>query len=284
MKKTFLAFLATLTLVASMSAQTLTFTAGAAEVALSNVKNQLYHVSELYFQYNSNTEVFSAFTVEGRDLVYKANVSTVTISGLSTAASKIAYLENTHLKCNTAQFNFLVPKDGIAVRYNVSGKATQIFGKYSMGKVPLWSGHADSIKTSSADTNTADRLANLRKIVRGSTPFLVGTDLKAPTIAVGAASGGGATASISGNGLSGEIDIDTGTSTTTTGVLATITLPVACPNKCFVKLQPSSTFGSTQDAKVFVTTTGSTFVLNANGTALTASTADAKWFYFVTCN
>ena len=268
----------------NVSAQTLTLTAGSAEVATSGVKNHLYSISDLYFQYNTNTEVFSAYLVETRDLVYKANISTVTISGLSTAAAKIAWLENTHLKANTEQFNYLLPKDGIAVRYNVSGKSTHIYGRYRNGQTALWSGHADSIKTSATDATTADRLASLRKIVRGGTPMLIGTDIKAPTIAVGAASGTGGTATITGNGLSGEIDIDTGSSTTTTGILATITLPVACPNKCFVKLQPSSTFGSTQDGKVFTTSTSGTFVLNANGTALTASTADAKWFYIITCN
>lgn len=284
MKKNLLMALLAMSIWLNVSAQTLTLTAGSAEVATSGVKNHLYSISDLYFQYNTNTEVFSAYLVETRDLVYKANISTVTISGLSTAAAKIAWLENTHLKANTEQFNYLLPKDGIAVRYNVSGKSTHIYGRYRNGQTALWSGHADSIKTSATDATTADRLASLRKIVRGGTPMLIGTDIKAPTIAVGAASGTGGTATITGNGLSGEIDIDTGSSTTTTGILATITLPVACPNKCFVKLQPSSTFGSTQDGKVFTTSTSGTFVLNANGTALTASTADAKWFYIITCN
>lgn len=284
MKKTLLlAALATFTLM-GLSAQTLTLTANEAEVSNTNIKNHIYHLDDLYFQYNTNTEVFSAFLVEGRELVYKANVSTVSISGLSTAAAKIAWLENTHLKCNEKQFNYLVPKNGIAVRYNVSGKGTDIFGRYSKSNRPIWSGHADSIKTSSADTNTADRLANLRKIVRGSTPMLVGTDLKAPTIAAGAAAGTGPTVSITGNGLSGEIDIDTGSATTTTGVLATVTLPVACPNGCRVVITPSTSFSATMVSRVFVTTTASTFVLNAAGTAITASTADLKFFYTVTCN
>jgi len=285
MKKQLLAIVATLTLLSyGLSAQTLTLTAGSAEIATSGVKNHLYNLNDLYFQYNTNTEVLEARVVETRASVYKANISTVAISGLTTAAQKLAWLENTHLKANTKQFNNLLPKTGIAVRYNVSGKATAIYGRYSESKTPLWEGNIDSIKTAASDNSTSLRLAALRAIVRGATPQLIGNNANVPTIAAGAAAGSGATVAITGNALNGELTINTGSSTTTTGVLATVTLPVACPNKCIVKLQPSSTFGSTQDSKVFTTTTAGTFVLNANGTALTASTADGKWFYTVTCN
>jgi hypothetical protein len=266
-----------------LSAQTLTLTAGSAEIASSNVKNHLYGLSDLYFIYNQNTEIIEARHVETKASVFKSNISNLTISGLTTAAQKLAWIGNTHLKANTAQFNYLLPKNGIAVRYNVSGKSTHLLGRYAKGDVALWSGHVDSIKFAVADSTTALRLAALRKIVRGSTPQLIGNDAAAPTIAAGAAAGSGATASITGNGLSGEIDIDTGSSTTTTGVLATVTLPVACPNGCRVALWGSSSFGATQAAKIFTTGTSSTFVLNAAGTAVTASTADLKYFYTVTC-
>jgi hypothetical protein len=269
---------------AVLTAQTLTITAGSAEVASSGVKNHLYPIEDLYFQYNRNSEIFEARLIETRASVYRANISTVTISGLSTAAQKLAWLENTHLRANTAQFNNLVPRTGIAVRYNVSGKATSLFARYTKDQTPLWTGNADSIKTGVADTTTALRLTALRRIVRGATPILIGNNSNAATIAAGAAAGTGATVSITGNQLNGELTVNTGSSTTTTGVLATVTLPVACPTKCIVKLQPSSSFGSTQDQKVFTTTTAGTFVLNVNGTALTASTNDGKWFYEVTCN
>lgn len=281
-KYTIFTVLLALAFIGPVGAQTLTFTQGNAEVS-SSTKNHLYGIDDLYFSYNRNTEVFEARLAETRESVFKSNISNVTISGLSTAAAKIAWLENTHVKANTAQFNHLLPKNGISVRYNTSGKSTNIHGRFTQGKTPLWAGHADSIKTGATDTTTALRLTALRKIVRGATPRLIGNDANAATIAVGAAAGSGGTATITGNGLSGEIDIDTGSSTTTTGALATVTLPVACPNKCLVTITPSSTFGSTQFGKVFVTTTGNTFVLNANGTALTASTADFKVFYQVTC-
>lgn len=263
------------------SAQTLTITAGSAEVS-GAAKNQLYPLSSLFFNYNTETDKFEAFQTETRDKVYEANISTVTISGQSTAAAKIAWLENTHLKCNNGVYNVLVPKNGVAVRYRSSNKYTEVFPAISEGKKPLFSGHLDSIKTASTDSTSALRLTALRKIVRGATPQLVGNDAKAATIAAGAAAGSSPTVSISGNGLSGEIDIDTGSSTTTTGVIATVTLPAAFPNGCRVVLTPSSAFAATMVARVYVNTTASGFTLNAAGTAVTASTADLKFFYTVT--
>lgn len=263
------------------SAQTLTLTAGSAEVA-GAAKNQLYPLSSLYFSYNTDTDVFEAFEVETRNSVYKANISTVTISGVSTAAGKIAWIENTHVKANTGLYNHLVPKNGIVMRYRSSNKFTEIYGRVSEGKKALWAGHLDSIKTASTDSTSALRLTALRKIVRGATPQLVGNNVNAATIAAGAAAGTSPTVSITGNGLSGEIDIDTGGSTTTTGVIATITLPVAFPNGSRVVITPSTSFAATMVARVFVNSTASAFTLNAAGTAVTASTADLKFFYHVT--
>lgn len=262
------------------SAQTLTLTAHSAEVA-GAAKNQIYPLSALYFAYNTDSDVFEAFEAETRNSVYKANISTVTISGVSTASGKIAWLENTHVKANTGVYNHLVPKDGVAFRYRSSNKYTEVLGRFSDGKKALWAGHLDSIKTASTDSTSAMRLTALRKIVRGATPQLVGNNVQAATIAAGAAAGSSPTVSITGNGLSGEIDIDTGSSTTTTGVIATITLPVAFPNKCIVTIKGSSTFGSTMEGRIFVNTTAGAFTLNANGTAVTASTADMKFFYTV---
>lgn len=262
-------------------AQTFTLTAGSAEVS-GSAKNQLYPISSLYFTYNTDTDLFEAFEVETRNTVYKGAISTVTISGVSSAADKITWIENTHVKCNTGVFSHLVPKDGVAVRYRSSNKGTELFGRISEGKKPLWSGHLDSIKTASTDSTSALRLTALRKIVRGATPQLVGNNTAAPTIAAGAGAGTSPTVSITGNGLSGEIDIDTGSSTPTTGVIATITLPQAYPNGCRVVITPSTSFAATMVARVFVNTTSSTFTLNAAGTAVTASTADLKFFYTVT--
>lgn len=272
---------AMLSLALCASAQTLTLTAGSAEVS-GSAKNQLYPLSSLYFSYHTDSDEFEAFEVETRNTVYKANISTVTISGVSTASGKIAWIENTHVKANTGLYNHLVPKSGIAVRYRSSNKFTELLSTQSEGKKALWGGHLDSIKTASTDSTSALRLTALRKMVRGATPQLVGNNVNAATIAAGAAAGTSPTVSITGNGLSGEIDIDTGGSTTTTGVIATITLPVAYPNGCRVVITPSTSFAATMVARVFVNTTAGAFTLNAAGTAVTASTADLKFFYTVT--
>lgn len=264
-----------------VNAQTLTISGGSAEVS-GAAKNQLYPLSSLFFNYNTSTDKFEAYQAETRSLVYEANISTVTISGLSTAAAKIAHLENTHLKCNSGVYNVLVPKDGIAIRYRSSNKFTELYSAISEGKKALFGGHMDSIKTASTDSTTALRLTALRKIVRGATPYLIGNNSNAATIAAGAAAGTSPTVAITGNGLSGEVDIDTGSSTTTTGVIATVTLPVAYPNGCRVVITPSTSFSATMVARVFVNTTASGFTLNAAGTAVTASTPDLKFFYTVT--
>lgn len=264
----------------SASAQTLTLTAHSAEVS-GAAKNQLYGLNTLYFAYNTDTDLFEAFEVETRNKVYSGAVSTVTISGVSTAAGKIAWIENTHVKCNTGLFNHLVPKDGLLLRYRTSGKAAEIFGRISEGKKALWAGHLDSIKTASTDSTTALRLTALRKIVRGSTPQLVGNNVNAATIAAGAAAGASPTIAVTGNGLSGEITLTTGTTATTTGVLCTVTLPVAFPNGARVSITASDSDAAVHVARVFATTTASTVVLNAAGTALSDAT-QYKWFYTVT--
>lgn len=268
----------------SASAQTLTFTAGLAEVATSTTKNDLYNPDDLYFIYNTSTGGFEARLVETRAVVYAANISTVTISGLSTAASKLTWLENTHVKANSGIYNILVPKDGLAVRYRVSGKRTELSGRYTMNQSSLWNGHLDSVKTASTDTTSALRLAALRKMVRrGTTTNISNSTSGVATIAAGAAAGASPTVTIDGDNLSGEITINTGSSTTTTGIIATITFPVACPNKCYLFLEESGAASALEDNDVSVTTTTSTAVLSASGNALTASTNNFKWFYHRVC-
>lgn len=272
--------LALLFTLSTVQAQTLTLTAGLAEVS-GTAKTNLYPLSTLYFIYNSTTGGFEARDVETRSVVYAASISTVTISGLSTAASKIAWLENTHVKANTRTYSTLVPRTDLAVKYKTSGKGVELSGRFSAGKTPIWYGHIDSVKTGSTDTTTTLRLAALRKAVRGATPTLIGDASKTPTIAAGAAAGSSPTISIAGSALSGEITLNTGSSTTSTGVVATVTLPVAFPNGCDVFLTPSSDVAGPCDSRKFVTTTSSTFVINAITTAWTASTNGIKFRYFV---
>lgn len=274
--------LALLFTLSAVQAQTLTLTAGEAEVT-GTAKTHLYPLGDLYFIYNNTTGGFEARTVEAREVVYAANISTVTISGLSTAASKIAWIENTHVKANTGRYSTLVPHDNLAVRYRTSGKGVDLLSRFSTGKTPVWYGHIDSVKTASTDSTTALRLTALRKMVRGATPLLIGNATKTPTIAAGAAAGASPTVSIAGSALSGEITVNTGSSTTSTGVVATVTLPVACPNGCDVVISPSSDVAGPCAGRQFVTTTASTFVINAITTAWTASTSGIKFKYLVVC-
>jgi hypothetical protein len=260
-------------------AQTLTINAHTAEVT-GTAKTNLYDLQDLYFIYNFSSGGFEAREVDTRNIVYAANISTVTITGASTAAAKITYLERSHLKNNTTIYNVLVPKTGIAIRYKSSDKKTEVLSRFNMSRSPLWQGHIDSVKTAATDTTTALRLTALRRIARSGRSEMINLTNAAPTIAAGAAAGASPTVAISGNGQEGEITVTSGTSTTTTGVIATITLPVTFPNGARVQITPSNDNAGAGIARVFVTATTSTFVLNASGTALTASTA-YKYFYRV---
>ncbi len=266
-------------LAVALSAQTLTINAHTAEVT-GTAKTNLYDLQDLYFVYNWSTGGFEAREVDTRNVVYAANISTVTISGLSTAASKITYLERSHLKSNTATYNVLLPKAGLAIRYKSGDKKTEIVSRFNMSRTPLWYGHIDSVKTASTDTTTALRLTALRRIARNGRGEIINLINGTPTIAAGAAAGTSPTVAITGNGQEGEITVTTGSTPPTTGVIATITLPVTFPTGARVQLTPSNDNAAAGIARVFATGTSSTFILNASGTALSASTA-YKFFYRV---
>ena len=248
-----------------LTAQTLTINAHTAEVS-SSQKNDIYPLEALYFSYNSATGVFTANRVDNRNAVFTSDVTNVTSTGDTTAAMKIATLTGSHLKAIKGTITTLVPKRGVSVLYKSSGKGLEIQAVGASKLPPIWAGHADSVKFSAADSTTTLRLAALRKINAPSGDAV-------PTAAVGAAAGTGSpTVTLVGGAAAGRITLTTGTSPTTTGVLATITLPVKHPTGCFVTLTPADSDAAAHVARVFVTSTTTTFVLNASGTALSAAT------------
>lgn len=249
----------------NLTAQTLTINAHTAEVS-SSQRNDLYPLEALYFTYNSASGVFTASRIDNRNSVFTSDVTNVVSAGDADAAAKIATITGTHLKAVKGTVTTLIPKAGVNALYKSSGKVLELQALGASKVPPIWSGHADSLKFTAADSTTALRLAALRKI---NAP---GGDA-VPTAAVGAAAGTGSpTATLVGGASAGRITLTTGTSPTTTGVLATITLPVKHPTGCFVTLTAGDADAAAHVARVFVTGTTTTFVLNASGTALSAAT------------
>ena len=113
----------------------------------------------------------------------------------------------------------------------------------------------------------------------GSGGKLSGTSGSAPGIAIGAAAGTGAAPSISGSDLRGSVTINV-TSGTATGVLATVTFNVAYASAPFVFLQPANAAAGGRSTQIpFVSSTTTTFTVNANGVAVPDGTY--VWNYFV---
>lgn len=281
MKKQILALLFLFT-AAMAFGQTLTITPTYVESSTSTTRNNFYCLDDVYFIYNTSTGGFEARDADTRQVLYAANISTVTITGTSTAAEKLAYLEYTHVKCVTTGgvYNSFIPKSEVDYLYKASDKKIEL--RSGPDQVPLWYGHVDSVKTSSSASNTSLRLADLRKFRDLGQPTLkaqVGSTGTA-TIAAGAGAGSSPTIAISGGGLTGEITLTSGSSPTTTGVIATITLPVTFPTGCRVLLFPSNDNAAAHIARVYATGTTTTAVITASGTALGGATA-YKWSYII---
>jgi hypothetical protein len=204
--------------------------------------------------------------VDTRNTVFTGDVTNVSSTGDTSAAMILTTLSGTHLRAVKGPVTTLIPKSAIQVLYKSSGKGIEFQSFGARNTVPLWAGHADSVKFTVADSTTALRLAALRRINAPS------GDAR-PTAVVGAAAGTGSpSVAIVGGATAGRITLTTGTSPTTTGVLCTVTLPTKFPTGCFVTLTAADSDAGAHIARVFVTDTANTFVLNASGTALTAAT------------
>lgn len=277
MKHFILAVTLLLGLYTAVSAQTLTINAHTAEVS-SSQKNNLYPLNTLYFVYNSADGTFDARQVDNRNSVFKADVTSVTISGASTTALKLAFISNSHAKAISGTYTTLFPKNEVNILYKSSDKKVEVRNRNNGKETPIWTGHVDSIKTGTTDSTTALRLTAMRKFNAFRQVIAGGIT---PTVAAGAAAGSSPTVTVAGTAVAGAISLTTGTTAVSTGVLCTVTLPSAFPNGCYVQLTPANATTAVQIARVFVSSTASTIVLNASGTALSDATAYV-WHYQIT--
>lgn len=275
MKGTLFLILFLLCLAFSAQAQ-ITVNAHTVEVT-GTARNNIYPAQDVYFVYASATGAVDVYEVDTRELIWRGLIGSVTITGLSTAADKIAYIERTHIKVHSRGFSSYFPKSEISFRYRSSDKKIDIFPRFYTKKGQIWNGHIDSIKTASSDTTTALRLASLRRIIRNTNSENIHLRNASPTIAAGAAAGTSPTIAITPNvgGKRFQVTVTPG-ATPATGVLATVTLPVTFPTGCLPMLSPVDTTTAPVAARISATGTTNTVVISVATTALTQGTV-YKW-------
>jgi hypothetical protein len=160
-------------------------------------------------------------------------------------------------------FDFMIDNSSSAAAINLA-----------LGTGMTWNG-------SSFSAIPAGYIANFRINITSPTTCkisLIGNSLgTTPSIAAGASAGTSPTVSVIGNNMDGIITVTTGTAPTANGILATVTMSgsFAYPTSTTCILQPANaaTAAVTGSNEVYVTGTTTTFVINANTTALSASTS-----------
>lgn len=100
----------------------------------------------------------------------------------------------------------------------------------------------------------------------------------APSAAVGAGAGTGATVSVSGTDLAGEITLTTGTATPDGGVLLTLTFSSAMTSAPFPQITPANTNAADVTGTWYVTSTTTTLVVTCKG--VWPESTQIKWNYF----
>jgi hypothetical protein len=157
-------------------------------------------------------------------------------------------------------------------------------GTISAARLPIFgasgSTHSPGVVPDPGPTAGATRF--LREDGTFAVPAGTGsTSSGTPTIAVGAAAGTGASATISGNNVNGVITLITGTSTVPLATLVTITFNgsvATAPQGCL--LMPRNANAAGQVAMIYTTAPSSTsWTLAASGGPLAASTNSYQWSY-----
>lgn len=260
------------------------FTQAATSVAISPTSvvitntspagNVIKPLTSCYFAYKSGSS-FQVFDENNRR-IFNGDIDDATFAAADTTdALKEARLANYCFKVRiTSSWYYYFPKGG-DLTYTATGTTLRL--KQGMHDFTF---QIDSIYAGATDTTTALKLTYLKNNFNRVPDLQLFTSGGAATVAAGAAAGSSPTVSVSGNGVSGTLTVTTGTSATT-GVLATITLPVSFPNGCRAVLTPADSDAAAGAAKIFVTTTASTVVVNVGTAALTDAT-QYLWNYTVT--
>lgn len=260
-------------------AQTITVSQSALEVVTAGAgARSFYPLDAVVISYRASTAAVVVKSAEKNTTLFDGDTSEVTITGLTTWASKLTKLATWMQDATTTTgYRYFLPKRGINYRYRSNGELTAIFDRT---KETLLTTSIDSLKITGV-TGASNKLTYLRgKYYLDALRDRLDVG-QAATIAAGAAAGSSPTVAITAKGHSGLITVTTGSSPTTTGILATVTLPVTYPTGSFVTLTPADSDAAAHVARIFVDCAAGTFTLNLAGTALTGAT-EYKWTYSVT--
>lgn len=256
-------------------AQTAALTPTSLEViGASGVTRSFYDLDEVYLKYKTGTvTIYEAAT--GTQL-FTGDTTAFTVTGATIWSARAAKLGNWYQHVTkTDGYRYWIPKRGVQVVYKTSDTSVKLV--HGVTKKLLIQTALDSVKISGVTT-----VANILTYLRGQYFQEGNRDAmglpNTPTIAAGAAAGSSPTVAVVGSGTAGKITLTTGTTATTTGVLCTVTLPVTYPTGTFVTITAGDADAAVHVARWFATSTASTIVLNASGTAL--SDATAYVFYY----
>lgn len=269
MKKTLILFSLLLGLFSmTAQAQTVAITSTSVEVITSNaVTRTFYDLDDVYLTYKSGK--ITIYDVMNGSQIFYGDTSEVSVTSATIWSAKATKLARWYQSANhTSGIRYFMPRRDVQYLYRGATSAIRFLNKAN--KRTLLETHVDSV-TVSGVTGASAKLTWLR-----NQAFLEGLRNSAAlpevaTIAAGAAAGSSPTISFTQNGPNEWlVSLTTGGSTTSTGVLFTITLP----NTYNTAGVPFVSAGDANSAahlnRVFATSTTTTYVLNATGTALTA--------------
>lgn len=254
---------------ATADAQTISITNTSVELIGSNsVTRSFYDLDKCYLTYNSG--IVKLFDAAANTELFSGDTTAVTVTSSSTWAAKRTALSRWYWRAtNTSGTTFFLPRKEVNYIYKTSDNSVKAVNELS--KKILFQGPLDSLVL--GVSGVSNKLAYLR-----AQQYLDGARNEyfypeVATVAVGAAAGSGATATIVGAGNIMSVTINTGTSTTATGILATVTLPNTYPNGTI----PVGSQSNQQGTAVTAFFQGSTdnknqFTIRAPGYALAAST------------
>ncbi len=250
-------------------AQTIAVTPSSIEViGASAVTRAFYDLDDCYLKYKTGTvTLYEAAT--GTQL-FSGDTSEVSITGASHWGAKAAKLTAWYQHCTkTDGYRYWLPKRGVKVVYKTSDTSVKLV--HAVTNKQLLATALDSVKISGITT-----VSNILTYLRGQY-FLEGSRDRlglpnTPTIAAGAAAGSSPTIAVAGTGTDFKVTLTTGTTALSSGVLCTVTLPVSYPTGTIVTVTNADADAAAHAVRVFTTSTVSTVVLNATGSALTDAT------------
>jgi hypothetical protein len=272
MKKIQILVFSLLCLALSMQAQTIAVTNTSLEVIAANSTTRaFYDLDKVTITYKSG--IVQVFDAAASTQLFSGDTTAVTISGATTWSAKAAKLAVWYISATDLNGKrYFLPRKEVNYIYKASDNTVKAVNDLS--KKVLYAGPLDSVTIYSV-SGVSNKLTYLRQRAYLDSKRHDLSLPETPTVAVGAAAGTGATATIVGTGTDFKVTLTTGSEGTigTSGVLFTVTLPNTYPTGVIAQVTAADADAATHTVRYFTTETASTVVLNANSAALSATTA-----------